>query len=198
MDKQFMQVVGTHPETYSVDLLDWRSGWRMDQVPVMVGPATGRTGAADLPVFSEESPGLAIMDMVDGNPVVLGFIHTRLSALRFADGRAIDRHDSDVYQTIDREGEFELYHPSGAMIRMGEGEAHVDLTGLDHDGQWALAKNTGKTVKLTLQVGASKIVISDEGVDITSPALTHNGVDVGDTHIHGGVQTGGSNTGVPV
>lgn len=198
MDKQLMLVVGTRPESYSVDVFDWRSGWRMKGVPVLTGPATGRTGVADLPVFTEEAPGLAVVDFIGGAPVVMGFIQNRISALCFADGRAVHRHDSDVYQTIDRAGEFELYHPSGAMIRMGEGEAHVDLTGLDHDGQWVLAKNTGKTVKLTLQVGASKIVISDEGVAITSPALTHNGTNVGDTHVHGGVQSGGSNTGVPV
>lgn len=35
------------------------------------------------------------------------------------------------------------------------------------------------------------------GVDITSPTLTHNGVNIGSTHVHGGVTTGGSNTGGP-
>ena len=175
MDKRMMLVVGAHPETYTVDVRDWRSNWQMKGVPVMTGPATGGAGHADLPAFSEESPGVAIVDFIDGtSPVVMGFLHARISALRFADGRAVARHESDVYQTIDRDGEFELYHPSGAMIRLGEGEAHVDLTGLDHDGEWALAKNTGKTVKLTLQVGQSKIVISDAGIVITTPSLDIN------------------------
>jgi len=31
-------------------------------------------------------------------------------------------------------------------------------------------------------------------VAITSSGLTHNGVNVGETHVHGGVQTGGANT----
>ncbi len=166
MDKRMMLAVGTHPETYTVDLLDWRSGWRMKGVPVLTGPATGRTGNADLPVFTEEAPGLSVVDFIDGAPVVMGFLHNRVSALRFADGRAVHRHDSDVYQTCDRDGEFELYHPSGAMVRIGEGTAHVDLSGLDHDQSWGLAKNTGKDVKITLQAGASKIVISDAGVAI--------------------------------
>lgn len=36
------------------------------------------------------------------------------------------------------------------------------------------------------------------GVSITSPTLTHNGVNIGSTHAHGGVTPGGSNTGGPV
>lgn len=35
-------------------------------------------------------------------------------------------------------------------------------------------------------------------VNLTSDSLTHNGVDIGSTHKHSGVQSGGSNTGEPV
>ena len=45
--------------------------------------------------------------------------------------------------------------------------------------------------------GAASIVIENGEVDITSTALRHNGINVGDSHRHGGVEPGASNTGVP-
>lgn len=36
------------------------------------------------------------------------------------------------------------------------------------------------------------------GVSITAPSLTHNGKNVGATHLHGGVQPGAGNTGQPI
>jgi len=197
MANQLMRVFGTHPDTYTVDVEDWRTGWKCLGVPVMVGPATARTGMADLPVFSEENPGIAVVDTIDGAPIVMGFLNTRISQMRFADGRAIWRHESDVYLSVGRDGETELRHPSGAMIRIGENVAHEDLTGDDYDREWAIAKNTGKDIKVVLQVGAVTVTISAAGVAIVSPSLTHNGQDIGDTHVHGGVVVGGSNTGVP-
>ena len=40
-------------------------------------------------------------------------------------------------------------------------------------------------------------IVSSGTVAITSAGLTHNGVNIGSTHKHGGVQTGTSDTGVP-
>lgn len=45
--------------------------------------------------------------------------------------------------------------------------------------------------------GSCKISMGNGNVDIISDTLTHNGVNIGSTHIHGGVQSGGSNTAVP-
>jgi hypothetical protein len=159
MANQLMRVFGTHPDTYTVDVEDWRTGWKCLGVPVMVGPATARTGLADLPVFSEENPGIAIVDTIDGAPIVMGFLNTRISQMRFADGRAIWRHESDVYLSVGRDGETELRHPSGAMIRIGENVAHEDLTGDDYDREWAITKNAGKDIKVALQVGAVTVTI---------------------------------------
>lgn len=49
----------------------------------------------------------------------------------------------------------------------------------------------------TLSVGGTKVEISPAGVAITSPTLTHNGVNVGDTHVHGGITPGPAKTSVP-
>lgn len=49
----------------------------------------------------------------------------------------------------------------------------------------------------TLAVGGTSVEISPGGVAITSPSLTHNGVNVGDTHVHGGILPGPADTDVP-
>lgn len=51
---------------------------------------------------------------------------------------------------------------------------------------------------LTLQADpANKVVISPGAVAITAPTLTHNGINIGATHVHAGVQAGAANTAVP-
>lgn len=53
---------------------------------------------------------------------------------------------------------------------------------------------------------AKSLTMGEEGgsatlkgaVSIIGPSVTHNGKSIGDAHQHGGVQTGGSNTGAPV
>ena len=180
MDKQMMLVTGTHPETYTVDVEDWRSGWKCKGVPVLTGPATGRTGVADLPVFTVDAPGLAVVDFISGAPVVMGFLHNRVSAMRFADGRAVMRHDSDVYLNIGRDGETELRHPSGAMIRIGVSAEHEDLAGQDHDGAWAISRNTGKDVNIVLEIGAAKATLNSASLVLqvggTSISMTAAGI----------------------
>jgi len=50
-----------------------------------------------------------------------------------------------------------------------------------------------------VQFNASGISIVTPGaITLTSAALTHNGKNIGATHEHSGVQTGGGNTGAPV
>jgi hypothetical protein len=181
MPSQIMLITGTHPDTYTVDVEDWRTGWKMKGVAVLTGPATARTGVADLPVFTEAAPGYGLVDIMDGGvPIVVGFLHSRVSQMRFADGRAILRHDSDVYLSIGRDGETELHHPSGAMFRIGESAAHEDLTGDDCDKSWATTHNTGKAVKIALEVGAAKLVMNGTSIVLsvggTSLAMTAGGI----------------------
>jgi phage baseplate assembly protein V len=53
------------------------------------------------------------------------------------------------------------------------------------------------TSKILLSSNGASIEISAAGVKINGVALTHNSKNVGDTHTHGGVLPGGSNTAVP-
>lgn len=42
------------------------------------------------------------------------------------------------------------------------------------------------------------VTITGAGLSVTGGMVTHNGTNIGDTHVHGGVEPGGSNTAVPV
>lgn len=45
--------------------------------------------------------------------------------------------------------------------------------------------------------GGGITIHSTGAVNIVSTALTHNGVNIGATHVHGGVETGGGSTSIP-
>lgn len=62
------------------------------------------------------------------------------------------RHASDVYWTVDDDGNVEVYHPSGTFLRIAESAAHEDLTGQDFDQRWKIARNTDKQVHVALTV----------------------------------------------
>lgn len=51
--------------------------------------------------------------------------------------------------------------------------------------------------KLTVNVKGPVDIVAGRTVNIKSPKLTHNGVNVGDTHKHGGIKSGPSKTDVP-
>jgi phage baseplate assembly protein gpV len=62
--------------------------------------------------------------------------------------------------------------------------------------------NIDLTADSTLTITAAKIIISGSveihgKTAIDGSALTHNGKNVGSDHKHGGIQSGGSNTGTP-
>jgi hypothetical protein len=71
-----------------------------------------------------------------------------------------------------------------AQLRSTDGLAFVDLD------------PTGHVVKIQATT-ATTATFSPSGIALVSPTLTHNGVNIGDTHVHGGVQGGASNTLVP-
>lgn len=46
-------------------------------------------------------------------------------------------------------------------------------------------------------IGGVKVAITAAGIDITGGEVTHNGKNIGSTHVHTGVTPGGGNTGQP-
>lgn len=76
--------------------------------------------------------------------------------------------------------------------------ASGDIALRDKRGQMVVLNGEGVTVsgaiKLTI-VSAGDIEITAGGaITLASTSLTHNGKNIGDTHVHGGVDPGGSNT----
>ncbi|MBX5015958.1 phage baseplate assembly protein domain-containing protein [Rhizobium lentis] len=98
-----------------------------------------------------------------------------------------------------------LLQPNGdadqAYVFGGEHPDHrpSDLPG----GGTAIYDSSGNIISLVgtsirVKSGGVLMVISPDGVAITGGTVTHNGKNIGDTHRHGGVFTGGDITSVPV
>ena len=51
--------------------------------------------------------------------------------------------------------------------------------------------------EIKLQIGSIALSITSAGFAFTGGTVTHEGKDIGATHTHGGVSTGGASTGVP-
>lgn len=56
--------------------------------------------------------------------------------------------------------------------------------------------NNGQ-ISITLAANGDMTISTPGDIEFTSASLTHNGTNIGDDHVHGGVQSGGSTTGGP-
>lgn len=172
------QVVGIHPEANSVDLVLIKGGVRLTGVQVMSGAASGNTGMTDLAMpdlagtsdpfesgWSNTRDMIAIVGYVGHVPLVFGFLFPQVSQMLFADReRMVYRHASDVYVTIDKDGNTEISHPGGAYFRIGTSSDHEDLTGKDFDKKWKISRNKGKKTHVHLEIpGAVSFNFSPDG-----------------------------------
>lgn len=75
---------------------------------------------------------------------------------------------------------------------------HSNTNRRPHDGPEAVIVHGG--TRITIGDGAVEIVadVTIKGaLAIEGPSVTHNGTNIGDTHVHGGVVSGGDDTDVP-
>ena len=171
---RIVKVVAVHPEQFVADVVFMDDGSRLSGVLICAPTASSNTGFNDLPTPGAQSGDdkwiprqtdrdlFAVVGYVQYQPIILGFMYPQVSQLMFDEpGRMIHRHESDVYKTIDKDGNFELYHPSGTYLRIGEEplHEHEDLTGKDLDEQWKIEKNLDRKVHVHLEVKNS-----DEGL----------------------------------
>lgn len=232
------KIVDTHPEDHSVDLIMLDDGSHMIGVPVLtpVGGTNFGLAAMVQPPITEQ-PGVAREDAkwnIEEHPereiraavlyffrmpVVIGFQFPQINQMTFDRlNFHLNRHPSDVYSTIDNEGNIEVAHPSGTFIRIGTTAAHEDLTGRDFDGLWAIRNNRTTAVHLNVSVsnaGAHRASLhiapdgavtirtvgtlslhSDGAATITAPSLTINApvAVTGATLTHQGVNVGAAHT----
>jgi len=162
---QLAKVVAGNPDSNTVDIILSSTGEPHPDVTVLSPSAGTRFGHADIPQpapppsgdkwdldFNFENDVLAVVAYLGSELIVIGFIYPEVSQMLFKEQRAIRRHESDLYESIDSEGNYELSHPSGTYIRIGTTPEHEDLTGKDADEKWAIEKNTDKAVNLHLAV----------------------------------------------
>lgn len=180
------KVMAAHPEAYAVDLLFLDTGQRAPMVQVLSMAAGSNFGWADLPQPTQTDAAYdpkatndrdvyAICGDVGGQPVVIGFLFPQVCQMLFADAnRRIDRHASDVYTSIDGEGNVEVYHPSGTYLRIGATSAHEDLTGVDYDKKWEITKNTGAAVHVHLAVANAGTTVASIDIDPSGNIVEQN------------------------
>lgn len=170
-------VVATHPEDHSVDLVMADDGSRLVGVQVVTPNGSGRTGKFDMPAVPEKADKwditkrtdqdqIAMVGFVGRHPVVLGFLYPQVNQMVFGDPkRRIERHQSDVYSTVDGNGNMELFHPSGTYVRIAEDPAHEDLVGKNTDAKLAIDRNTAKRVHFHIEMarGVASVDIDPDG-----------------------------------
>lgn len=181
-------VVAAYPQDNSVDILCPEDGGRLFGVQVMVPTGSSNTGVIDLPDiglpldesrWSFTAPAeryvRAVLAFMSGHPIVLGFLLPPESQITFAEkNRRIMRHASDVYSSIDNNGNAEFYHPSGAYIRFGTSGSHENLESKDFDKKWKITKNTDKAVHIHIEQagGTASIDIAPNGAITIDTAST--------------------------
>lgn len=183
-------VVDTHPDDHAVDLLMLDNGERLVGVQVSSSAASGRTGTVDLVAvppgrnkwdISQENgqDTHALVDYVGRTPVVMGFLFPQINQMLFKDPKLkFGRHQSDVINYNDGQGNFGVLHPSGAFIQVGESPEPPAFANRNADGNLKVDRNTGrkvhvrislagKTAVLTMTPGGSCTLDLDENLDIT-------------------------------
>ena len=167
-------VVDTHPEDHSVDLVMVDDGARLTGVPVLGLGASARSGHVDMPEVPKKGTNKwditqrngQDMEAVVGffgksNPVVVGFVYPQISQMTFKDSkRRFNRHQSDVYHTIDGNGNMELFHPSGTFVRIAETPGHENLERRNFDENMALDRNKNRRVHIHIEMAGAKAVLN--------------------------------------
>lgn len=173
------RVAAIHPEDYSVDLVMTDDGGQLTGIQVLtpwgstssgetmpINPSAAANGNKWDLTQTKPTDVLAAVAFFGQFPVVIGFRFPQICQMLFEDlARAIKRHPSDFYTSIDGEGNFEAYHPSGTYFRVGVSPAHEDLTGKDVDGNWKIAKNTQSSPWVNLTVANAGEMVANFQVD---------------------------------
>jgi hypothetical protein len=174
-------VVAVYPEGNSIDVLMPKRGDRLANVQCAAHTGSSNTGIMDLPEIGlpvddtrwniqlqgqAERYVRAIIWHVDGMPICMGFLLPQLTQMTFQrDNFRVSRHASDVYHTINGNGDTEWYHPSGTFMRVAAAPAHEDLTNQDVDASWAVKNNTAAAPYVSLTVANAGAVVATIQVD---------------------------------
>ncbi len=192
-------VTAVKPKSRTVDLVMTDNGERVYGVQVMSSSASSDTGSWDVPSMpkpdSEKDAAtlpsssrrmIAVCaPFMGGRHLVIGWAPPLGHQMAFnEDDRAVHRHASGAYVTTAPDGSMEVYHPSGAMLRIGTG-AHQDLASVSADGNWTevtaaaeptiTLKNASCTVTILPNNGGVTIAAPGSPLTVTYQTATFNG-----------------------
>lgn len=165
--------------------------------PAIKGKITDQTGAVttpnlpllvDVPVVFQRGGGVSLTFPVAAGDECLVIFSSRCIDGWWQEGGiqpAVDARQHDLSDAFAIVGPYSQktkiggISTTGAQIRTDDGLTLIEV------------KGGGLTLK------SPHVLIVSDDVKITGASLTHNGVNVGSTHVHSGVQTGGGTTGTP-
>lgn len=177
-DLRSAKVVGVANQGRAVSLIYMDDGSQVPNVQVMSGAASSKAGRSLLhkptppktpgdPTKTNDQDVYALVGtLMGGIPIVLGFYFPQVSQMMFdRDNFLIDRHPSDVYHTIDDDGNVTVRHPSGTSIVISTDPEAEDLTGQDFDKKFAIARNADKAVHVRVKVMNAGVQKADLHLD---------------------------------
>ena len=172
------RVVGTHPDQRRIDVVTLDRGIRINGVQVAVGACSSDSGVWNMPdtsgVSAAAAAGLStdgtrnvvalIAPMDGGGWVAMGFTYPNGGQLSFTEqNRHLDRHPTGAYTTVAPDGSIEIWHPSGAYLRIGTG-AHQPLASVTGPEWVEPAKATDPT--FTIATDQWSLVVQPNGAGL--------------------------------
>lgn len=169
------RVMAVHQHDNSLDIQLIYDGSRLFGVPLLSQSMTTSSGFVDMhhpegnawdKVGSKTRDVNVAVAHIGGQFVAIGFFSPQVNQMLFDRVNfKVDRHASDVYSTIDKDGNIELAHPSGTFVRIGTSPAHEDLTGKDFDKLWKIDRNKTQDVWLSIAMAKRGVTKATVRID---------------------------------
>lgn len=201
-----------------IGLHKYRGNGEFKNVPILAPVITQTEGLHWLPDISTpsgdsvqsnsklegEDDALAILLFVGNNqdnPVCIGFIAPGANQFSFAEeGTRIDRHTSDIYNRITKDGTYELSFPDGTYVKVTQPENGYDLTDLSliahrdkRTKPWTVTPDNPRIIivkhpsgtSLSINETGSITIYTSENINInaTDGSIVVNNIDLVD-HVH--------------
>lgn len=177
-------VVDTHPEHNSLDIVLFKDGRQLANVPMAGISMSGESGAIDLPPIERKDGKtnwdrdpldgdinmMALVGFLEtGQAICMGFMSPPTCQMNTTEENRrmrMSRHWSDVYSVTDKDGNTEWKHPSGTVVRIAE-EPETDIAIHAYDKNWNIKRNLDRAVGILIKVDSDgqkiKILLKKDG-----------------------------------
>jgi hypothetical protein len=201
----FAKVVSVNYDAHTINCvgLSQQRSKRFDNVPVLSSAFTNKHGTTNLPVISAPAgstdlektrleddnsalAAIAFFENTASKPVCIGFVYPSGDGeVLFAEeGLSIDRHNSNVYERLDRKGNWEFVFPDSTFLKIArtdELSEITDLTGKNASGnasdnarrKWQIDYDHDRSIILSHAYGA-RMTLGQTGLRITTSTLNKN------------------------